>query len=165
MLRGDFSCCLNWGRQTGSTANCVEWAFEKHFKRATTLSLSCAQWNIILVSLDSVAVLTKELAQASGETQAESVMHDIASWWLLICGIIYTAAVSHSWWDLDCSLDEADLQVHCVCTIFLFARLLCKDYNVDIPPQMLPWTFIVFENAFVSVLWCLVHRDYCALGG
>ncbi|KAH9552670.1 hypothetical protein CY35_09G078700 [Sphagnum magellanicum] len=39
-----------------------------------------------------VAVLTKELAQASGETQAESVMHDIASWWLLICGIIYTAA-------------------------------------------------------------------------
>ncbi|CAK9879806.1 unnamed protein product [Sphagnum jensenii] len=39
-----------------------------------------------------VAVLTNVLAQASGETQAESVLHEVASWWLLICGIIYTAA-------------------------------------------------------------------------
>jgi thiosulfate reductase cytochrome b subunit len=37
-------------------------------------------------------VLTNVLAQASGETQAESVLHEVASWWLLICGIIYTAA-------------------------------------------------------------------------
>ncbi len=40
-------------------------------------------------------MLTNVLAQASGETQAESVLHEVASWWLLICGIIYTAAVSH----------------------------------------------------------------------
>ncbi|CAM6047703.1 unnamed protein product [Sphagnum compactum] len=39
-----------------------------------------------------VATLTKVLARASGETQAESVLHDVASWWLLICGIVYTAA-------------------------------------------------------------------------
>ncbi|CAM6022135.1 unnamed protein product [Sphagnum balticum] len=39
-----------------------------------------------------IATLTKVLARASGETQAESVLHDVASWWLLICGIIYTAA-------------------------------------------------------------------------
>jgi hypothetical protein len=39
-----------------------------------------------------IATLTKVLARASGETQAESVLHDVASWWLLICGIVYTAA-------------------------------------------------------------------------
>jgi hypothetical protein len=48
----------------------------------------------VICCYDSVATLTKVLARASGETQAESVLHDVASWWLLICGIIYTAAVS-----------------------------------------------------------------------
>jgi len=36
-----------------------------------------------------VASLTKVLARASGETKAEGLLHDVASWWLLACGIIY----------------------------------------------------------------------------
>jgi hypothetical protein len=36
-----------------------------------------------------VAALTKVLARASGETKAESLLHEVASWWLLACGILY----------------------------------------------------------------------------
>jgi len=39
-----------------------------------------------------VAALTKVLARASGETGAESILHKIASWWLLGCGIVYIVA-------------------------------------------------------------------------
>jgi len=39
-----------------------------------------------------VAALTKVLARASGETRAESLLHQIASWWLLGCGIVYIVA-------------------------------------------------------------------------
>lgn len=39
-----------------------------------------------------VAALTKVLARASGETRAESLLHEIASWWLLGCGIVYIVA-------------------------------------------------------------------------
>lgn len=39
-----------------------------------------------------VAALTKVLARASGETRAESLLHNIASWWLLGCGIVYIVA-------------------------------------------------------------------------
>lgn len=39
-----------------------------------------------------VASLTKVLARASGETRAEGLLHEIASWWLLACGIVYIVA-------------------------------------------------------------------------
>jgi hypothetical protein len=39
-----------------------------------------------------VASLTKVLARASGETRAEGLLHEVASWWLLACGIIYIVA-------------------------------------------------------------------------
>ena len=44
-----------------------------------------------------MASLTFILARASGETKAESLLHEIASWWLLLCGIVYIVAVSFSW--------------------------------------------------------------------
>jgi len=39
-----------------------------------------------------VASLTYVLARASGETKAEGLLHEIASWWLLCCGIVYVVA-------------------------------------------------------------------------
>ena len=42
----------------------------------------------------SVASLTRVLRRASGETAAESLLHEIASWWLFACGILYSVAVS-----------------------------------------------------------------------
>jgi len=39
-----------------------------------------------------VASLTKVLARSSGETRAEGLLHDVASWWLLACGIVYVVA-------------------------------------------------------------------------
>jgi len=39
-----------------------------------------------------VAAMTKVLARASGETRAESLLHEIASWWLFACGILYIVA-------------------------------------------------------------------------
>ena len=42
----------------------------------------------------SVAVLTRVLKRASGETSAEGLLHEIASWWLFACGILYIVAVS-----------------------------------------------------------------------
>lgn len=45
--------------------------------------------------LDSVAALTKVLARASGETKAESLLHEVASWWLLACGMLYIVSVSY----------------------------------------------------------------------
>ena len=42
----------------------------------------------------SVAALTRVLRRASGETPAESLLHEIASWWLFGCGILYSVAVS-----------------------------------------------------------------------
>jgi hypothetical protein len=39
-----------------------------------------------------VASLTYVLARASGETRAESLLHEVASWWLLLCGIVYIVA-------------------------------------------------------------------------
>jgi hypothetical protein len=39
-----------------------------------------------------VASLTYVLARASGETKAESLLHEVASWWLLLCGIVYIVA-------------------------------------------------------------------------
>lgn len=37
---------------------------------------------------------TRVMRRASGETAAESLLHEIASWWLFGCGIVYTVAVS-----------------------------------------------------------------------
>ncbi|KAG0571584.1 hypothetical protein KC19_VG024400 [Ceratodon purpureus] len=39
-----------------------------------------------------VASLTYVLARASGETRAEGLLHEVASWWLLLCGIVYIVA-------------------------------------------------------------------------
>ncbi|KAG0559005.1 hypothetical protein KC19_10G071700 [Ceratodon purpureus] len=39
-----------------------------------------------------VAALTRVLRRASGETPAESLLHEIASWWLFGCGILYSVA-------------------------------------------------------------------------
>lgn len=39
-----------------------------------------------------VAVQTRVMRRASGETAAESLLHEIASWWLFGCGIVYTVA-------------------------------------------------------------------------
>jgi hypothetical protein len=39
-----------------------------------------------------VAVLTRVLKRASGETSAEGLLHEIASWWLFGCGLLYIVA-------------------------------------------------------------------------
>uniref|UniRef100_A0A7I4AUD0 Uncharacterized protein n=1 Tax=Physcomitrium patens TaxID=3218 RepID=A0A7I4AUD0_PHYPA len=39
-----------------------------------------------------VAALTRVLKRSSGETGAESLLHELASWWLFGCGIVYTVA-------------------------------------------------------------------------
>jgi len=39
-----------------------------------------------------VAVLTRVLKRQSGETSVEGLLHEIASWWLLGCGILYIVA-------------------------------------------------------------------------
>lgn len=39
-----------------------------------------------------VAVLTRVLKRASGETEAEGLLHEIASWWLFSCGVLYIVA-------------------------------------------------------------------------
>ena len=49
---------------------------------------------LIQTWVSRVAALTKVLARASGETRAEGLLHEIASWWLFACGILYIVAVS-----------------------------------------------------------------------
>ena len=53
--------------------------------------------------------MTKVLARASGETRAEGLLHEIASWWLFACGILYIVAVSF----LSTFLKALDLSRQC----------------------------------------------------
>lgn len=66
-------------------------------KELVSVLSSACKYRLILILIiieRSVAALTKVLARASGETRAESLLHEIASWWLLGCGIVYIVAVS-----------------------------------------------------------------------
>lgn len=42
----------------------------------------------------SIAVMTKALSHASGESELETELHKIASWALFACGVVYIVSVS-----------------------------------------------------------------------